>query len=137
MKDVKTQLRLAILICISMSCNREKSIGDLLQNKTWYWQSFSIDGEEQMSGFADCQKDNLLTFSDDNLVITNEGNLKCEPNSRQIDEHMYSLSDNGSQLNIEGLANYEIVNLTDKNLVTRREYNFKGEQVTEIITYAH
>jgi hypothetical protein len=106
----KILLSCAALCLIIASCKKKESDpsrSDMLSNGKWKMTAgtatYSFGGatntDDIYAGFADCEKDNLLIFRSDKVLIQDEGATKCNStDSQQTVSGNWALMENDSKL---------------------------------------
>lgn len=89
-----------------------------------------IDGDGTLEESAeDCDKDDLITFSDDGTWNSDEGATKCDPADPQTSTGTWELSSDNSTFTITegGLTTQsEVISISNNRIELRDEIDFLG-----------
>ena len=102
-----------------VGCDKDEN-GPASLISTWTrTEMYSIDGSGNKSHnlhdySAECEKDNLYQFNENNDFFLKEGNKTCNPSSEKTDK--YELIENGSKIKFYKGGIWEITSLTESSL---------------------
>ena len=89
---------IAILVATTAftACNKDKKAKDKLTAHTWRITSNTIDGDNVLEN---CDLDDVITFQDNGVVITDAGAAKCDASDPQTTNGTYTVTETTLVLN--------------------------------------
>jgi hypothetical protein len=120
------KLLLLAAVALSLSaCKKDEdktpsiSRTDLLVDKDWILkdqiETFGSTTTSVYSKVDACAQDNFLRFTKPNLVVRNEGTLKCNTTDPQVKNGTWAFSGDDAKLTIDSEA-YNVTELTDGSM---------------------
>ena len=133
------------------SCDKksdpEPSRTSLLMSKQWiltastttYTNGGASETNDEYAEMDACEKDDLIEFKADSVLVHSEGATKCDTESPDSYQEKWRLSADEKQMMVEDdetTLTFDIMTLTDSKLEMQASYNFMGGTVTSKITFA-
>jgi len=115
---------------------KEPTKSELLQANIWMITSVKTGGFEIISFLEECQKDNTVDFKPNDVLVLDEGELKCDDNDPQTSEGEWKLiNDSKLYLSFELLGNpysdtAKLVSVSNSKLVIRAKLDNMDSDVT-------
>ncbi len=139
-------IRIACIVCISMifvtSCKKDdKSRMELITSGNWKLVSDQEKvgngtWQEYIQGYAACELDNYMKFSNNNTFEYNEGPTKCDPLDDQSITAPWAFENGETSLNILGEV-LIIEELTGSTLTVTYSDTFNGTTTYYKQVYKH
>lgn len=143
---MKRMIRIACIVCISMifvtSCKKDdKSRMELITSGNWKLVSDQEKvgngtWQEYIQGYAACELDNYMKFSNNNTFEYNEGPTKCDPLDDQSITAPWAFENGETSLNILGEV-LIIEELTGSTLTVTYSDTFNGTTTYYKQVYKH
>ena len=125
------------------STNNTKSKTELLTQKTWKFEIYGLDEnnngviEESENNMMPCESDDVFTFHADGTGIFAGGTLQCTPGEPSTVDFNWSFMNNETELAV--FAAPEKINKLDENMleVYYMDQNSQGQAVKYIRRFQH
>ena len=135
-----------ILACDKKSDNPPappKTKTELITQAAWKFDNAKV-GTIDVSAFLQaCQKDNVVTFASNNTGTADEGNTKCNVADPQSSPFTWEFTSNESMLHVStvlftgGSSDFNIVALTEMQLIVSQNITVSGSTQNAIVTFKH
>lgn len=149
MKSCKFILPILSAVVLFASCKKDsndtkqKTKTDLLVQGAWKFDNANVGGADVSSLIQGCQKDNTITFAAGGTGTLDEGATKCNSSDPQSDPFTWNFATNETVLHVSatlftgGSSDFNIVSLTDTELVLSQNINISGTSQNAIVTFKH
>lgn len=151
-KSLFLTTRIAVFLSFSMlmmQCSKDeetpqtaadKIIGSWLMTADTYSPAYDYFGSGQLITEAfplydACEKDNLLIFKTNSEGVFDESALKCDPSDPQTIPFLWTITTNGTVLNISAIADLEIAQLDGTTLKLKTTFVESGVTYTNTLSF--
>ncbi|HEV8283464.1 MAG TPA: lipocalin family protein [Chitinophagaceae bacterium] len=120
-----------------------KTKTELLAQSSWKFDNAKVGGIDVSSALQACQKDNILVFAATLTGTVDEGPLKCNTNDPQTTSFTWNFASNETVLHVStvlftgGSSDFNIVSLTDTQLILSQNINVSGTTQNAVVTFKH
>lgn len=152
-KIIVLNLRIFLFLSISillLQCSKDeetpqvpadKIIGSWVMTADSYSPAYDYFGNGQLITevfpFYDaCEKDNLLIFKSNSQGDFDESTLKCDASDPQTIPFLWTITNNGTVLNISAIADFDIVQLDAATLKLKSTFVESGVTYTNTLTFS-
>ncbi len=116
-------LSVALFAIATTSCNKKTTDPapvsitpiQILQSHAWKFTSIKVDGDEMIEA---CQKDDILNFKTDGILLADNGVQKCDKGEEKTETGLYVISSDGKMLSMHGSIG-TVETLNDNTLVVK------------------
>jgi hypothetical protein len=135
-------ISLAFTAC-KKSSTHVKTKTELLTQSTWRFSSATVGGIDVSAFLQACQRDNILTFVSAGTGTLDEGATKCNAGDPQTTPFIWSFMTNETILHIStilftgGSSDFNIVTLSETQLVVSQNITVGGSTQNAIVTFIH
>lgn len=151
---MKNQLYALLFLtaAISMtSCKKDKDNNqpapktktELISTGSWKFSTATVGGINVAGFIQACQKDNILTFQAAGTGTVDEGASKCNGGDPQSSSFTWNFTTNESILHVSavfftgGSNDYNVISITDAQLVGSQMVDFGGGPQNVVVTFVH
>jgi hypothetical protein len=137
----------AVLVLFCLACKKSsiqvKTKTELLTQTTWRFSGATVGGIDVSAFLQTCQKDNILTFQSGGNGSLDEGTTKCNASDPQTTPFTWSFMTNETILHIStilftgGSSDFNIVTLSETQLVLSQNITVSGSTQNAIVTFIH
>ncbi|MBA3648064.1 MAG: DUF5004 domain-containing protein [Chitinophagales bacterium] len=134
-----------LLIIFSVGCKKDKvSNTERLTNKSWKVVALTVSPGIDVNGtvitdfysqLADCNKDDIYTFSTNKTYTIDEDGLKCNQIDPQTTTGVWSFNSDETVLTLDNTTSYSIIQLDDNTLKASYSEVTNGINYTYTITF--
>lgn len=123
--------------------NTPKTNTDLLVQASWIFDNATVGGSDVSSLIQACQKDNTLSFAAGGTGTLDEGATKCNSSDPQSSPFTWSFATNETVLHVSatlftgGSSDFNIITLTETQLILSQNINIAGTSQNAIVTFKH
>lgn len=120
-----------------------KTKTELISTGSWKFSSATVSGINVASFIQACQKDNILTFQANGSGSIDEGLTKCNGGDAQTSPFTWNFTTNESILHASaifftgGSNDFNVVSITDTQLVGSQMVDFGGGPQNVVVTFIH
>jgi hypothetical protein len=149
MKSCKFILAFLSIIIFFAACKKDsnnntpKTNTDLLVQASWIFDNATVGGSDVSSLIQACQKDNTLSFAAGGTGTLDEGATKCNSSDPQSSPFTWSFATNETVLHVSatlftgGSSDFNIITLTETQLILSQNINISGTSQNAIVTFKH
>jgi hypothetical protein len=112
----------------------------LISTPAYDWYGNGVADTDVLSIMLPCEKDNLDSYSQNGVFLTNEGPTKCNPSDPQTWTLTWTFADNQTKLVFDGTDVhdvYTLMELTETTLKFQITFVENGVTYTHVETYSH
>lgn len=133
--------------CLAACTNKDpvhvKTNTELITQSTWKFDNAKVGGTDVSAFVQACQKDNIITFVSTGSGTLDEGATKCNAGDPQTTPFTWNFASNETVLHISailftgGSSDFNIVTLSETQLVLSQNITISGTTQNAVITFKH
>jgi len=149
MKNHLMKLTLLLLVpalffgCKKSKNDTPKTKTDLITQASWKFDNATVGGFDVSSFLQTCQKDNTITLAANGSGVVDEGATKCNASDPQTVNFSWNFASNETVLHVStilftgGSSDFNIVTLTETQLVVSQNITVSGTTQNAVVTFKH
>lgn len=120
-----------------------KTKTELISTGTWKFSTATVGGMNVASFIQACQKDNTMTFVATGSGTLDEGATRCDVADPQTRSFTWNFASSESVLHVStvlftgGSSDFNVVSITETQLVGSQVVDFGGGPQTVVVTFVH
>jgi hypothetical protein len=134
---------LFVTSCSKSNSSTAKTKTELLTQSSWKFSNAKVSGADVSAFLQACQKDNILVFATAGTGTLDEGATKCNSSDPQSNPFTWNFASNETVLHVStvlftgGSSDFDIVSLTDAQLVLSQNITVQGSTQNAVVTFIH
>jgi hypothetical protein len=147
MKLVKAVIAILLLCFFLSACKKSstssKTRTELLTQSSWKFDNAKVNGVDVSALLQTCQKDNIIVFASAGTGTLDEGATKCNSGDPQTSSFTWNFATNETVLHVStvlfagGSSDFNIVTLSDTQLVLSQDITVSGTTQNAVVTFKH
>jgi len=136
-------LSLFFAACSKSNSSSSKTKTELISQSSWKFSNAKVSGADVSAFLQTCQKDNILVFAAAGTGTLDEGATKCNSGDPQSNPFTWNFATNETVLHVSavlftgGSSDFDIVSLTDTQLVLSQNITVSGSTQNAVVTFIH
>jgi len=136
-------LSLFFAACSKSNSSSSKTKTELISQSSWKFSNAKVSGADVSAFLQTCQKDNILVFAAAGTGTLDEGATKCNSGDPQSNPFTWNFATNETVLHVSavlftgGSSDFDIVSLTDTQLVLSQNITVSGSAQNAVVTFIH
>jgi len=129
--------------CSKSDSSSSKTKTELITQSSWKFSNAKVSGTDVSAFLQTCQKDNILVFAAAGTGTLDEGAAKCNSSDPQTNPFTWNFATNETVLHVStvlftgGSSDFNIVSLTDAQLVLSQDITVSGSTQNAVVTFIH
>jgi len=129
--------------CSKSDSSSSKTKTELITQSSWKFSNAKVSGTDVSAFLQTCQKDNILVFAAAGTGTLDEGATKCNSSDPQTNPFTWNFATNETVLHVStvlftgGSSDFNIVSLTDAQLVLSQDITVSGTTQNAVVTFVH